>query len=69
MIADSLRFQNLLTEAKHNVEIEHEAKALLCLDEARSLLLASVRKPWTGRPEDDPNRSEADKAAWRLAKG
>ena len=69
MIADSIRFQNLLKEAKHNVDVEHEAKALLCLDEARNILLAEVRKPWTGRPEDDPNRSAATKAAWREARG
>ena len=69
MIADGIRFQNLLTEAKHNVEIEHEAKALLCLDEARNLLLAEVRKPWSGKPEDDPNRSKATRAAWRDARG
>ena len=46
----------------------HHAKAILHLREAIDILLES-EPAWTGKPEDDPSRSAADRDAWRLARG
>ena len=59
---------NRLTEAIHYLEQGRDGMALPHIDEARALLLAP-RLPWTGRPEDDPNRTPATRAAWREARG
>jgi len=59
---------NRLTEAIHYLEQGHEATALNHIDEAKAILTAP-RVPWVGRPEDDPNRTPATRAAWREARG
>lgn len=59
---------NRLTEAIHYLEQGHEGTAMTHIDEARAILTAP-RIPWTGRPEDDPNRTPATRAAWRAARG
>ena len=64
----NLRFENLLSEALHAQRAGHEGKAASCLNEALGLI-APQAVPFVGKPEDDPNRTEADRAAWRAAKG
>lgn len=59
---------NRLQEAIHSLQQDHDGAALTHIDEARALLMPP-RIPWTGKPEDDPNRSPADRAAWRAARG
>ena len=56
----NLRAINILEEAIHALKGEHEGRAAQLVDQARGTLLL---------PENDPNRSEADRAAWRLARG
>ena len=69
-MTDPIRFHNLLAEAAFAADHGHDAKALVCLDEARNLVLPRIyeRVPFGGRPEDDPTRSPADRAAWRVAR-
>lgn len=59
---------NRLSEAIHYLEQGRDGIAMAHIDEAKALLLPS-RPTWSGRPEDDPNRSEADRKAWREARG
>lgn len=56
----NLRAINRLKEAIHYLEIGHEGHAAAQIDEARQILTL---------PENDPRRSEADRAAWRAARG
>jgi len=65
-----LKFKNLCLEAIHLAEVGHEAGAVLCLDQARGMLVpAPVRPAFCGRPEDDPSRPKADREDWRNARG
>ena len=59
---------NRLTEAIHYLELGRDGAALGHIDEARALLIPPAQ-PWAGRPEDDPNRTPATRAAWRAARG
>jgi hypothetical protein len=64
----NLRFENLLTEALHAQRSGHEGKAASLLDAAKAEITPKV-VPYAGPPENDPNRTEADRQAWRAAKG
>jgi hypothetical protein len=61
---------NSLQEAIHYLQLGHDGTALTHVDVARSLLLPKIyeRIPYSGPPENDPNRSEADRDAWRAAR-
>jgi len=58
---DKIRFGNLLHEAAASVH--NPERALLCLDQARLMLIPPVlpRRP---APEMDPARSPLDRADW-----
>ena len=64
----SLRYHNLLAEASHLAKNHHLAKAKQCLVEALTILDEGGAGDAL-RPEDDPFRSKADRAAWREARG
>lgn len=64
---DKIRFKNLLFEAAHSIDKGHDGRALLCLDEARLLLIEPAVPPKV-KPEEDPARPTFDREAWRKAK-
>ena len=67
---DINRFRNLVNEAVFMAEHHHEGRAANHLREALDLLTPHLQTQiFTGRPEDDPSRSDADRAAWRAARG
>jgi hypothetical protein len=65
-MTNKLRFKNLIFEAAHAIDRGQDSRALLILDQARLMLINPV-VPRVA-PEDDPNRSAEDRAAWSAAK-
>ena len=65
---DLIRFRNLCSEASHLVAAGQLAKASILLDQAKAIITPR-RIPYIGPPELDPNRTEADRAAWAHARG
>ena len=62
----AIRYENLLQEAIRLGHLNQHQAAQGLLVEARHLVILDTPAV---RPEDDPHRSEADREAWRLARG
>lgn len=62
----ALKYRNLLQEAIRLGDLGDHSQAVPLLDRARQLVTVGLKPV---RPEDDPNRSAADREAWREARG